>query len=554
MVIRNGTKDVSGTAGSARFKVQRGPLTISVMESGTIQNREKAIVKSAVEGRTTILTLIPEGARVTKGQLMVELDSSKLNDDMAVQQIVVQNAEASFIRARENQVVVKSQGESDVTKAEQDVKFAQLDLKKYEEGEYPQELQQAQNEITLANEDLQRAADKLVWSKRLADEGFITRSELQGDELAYKRYQLNLELAKGKLALLQDYTHKRKLEELNSNVEQTTKALDRVKRKTSSDNVQAEADLKAKESEFQRQQAKLEKTKIQIAKCKIVAPVDGMVVYATTGKMGWRGNADPLGEGREVREREELIYLPTTDSMMAEIKVHESSLKKVATGMAARIHVDALPDKDYNGTVGKIGLLPDATTAFLNPDLKVYATEVYLDEAASELRAGMTCRVEVIVKQLQDVLYVPVQCVVQMDSRHVVYVPGLNGPQQREVQIGMDNSKMIHIVSGLTEGDNVLLSPPLHQTSQDHQAPASQPASRPGDSAATDRIAQSSPADSQPASAPEIDIGKLRSMTPEERKAFLDTLPPEKREAVQKQLRPRQRPPGQPARPPGGQE
>lgn len=559
MVIRNGGKGGSGTISSARFKVQRGPLTISVTESGTIQNREKAVVKSAVEGRTTILTLVPEGIHVKKGQLLVELDSSNLTDAMAAQQIVVQNAEAAFIRARENQLVVKSQGESDVAKAEQDVKFAKMDLDKYQEGEYPQQFQAAQNEITLADEDLQRAADKLVWSKRLADEGFITRSELQGDELAYKRCQLNLELAKGKLALLKDYTSKRQIEELSNNVEQTSKALDRVKRKTASDNVQAEADLKAKESEFKRQQAKLDKIKTQIEKCRIISPVDGMVIYATTGKMGWRGNADPLEEGKEVRERQELIYLPTTNSMMAEVMVHESSLKKVVPGLSARIYVDALPGKAYKATVGKIGLLPDAATAFMNPDLKVYATEVYLNEAASELRAGMTCRVEIIVKQLQDVLYVPVQCVVQLDSKYVVYVPGPSGPEQREVQVGMDNSKMIHVISGLKEGQPVLLSPPLQQSAQDQHGPASQPASGPAEPPAAAAYAQSQPAETrpaetQPASAPAIDFKKLRAMTPEERKAFMDSLSPEQREAAQKQMRTRPRNSGQPGESTGGQD
>ncbi|MEN6335361.1 MAG: hypothetical protein ABFE01_14015, partial [Phycisphaerales bacterium] len=62
------------------FKARRGPLTISVVESGTIKAREQVIIKNEVEGRTSIITLVPEGTRVRKGELLVELDASSLHD------------------------------------------------------------------------------------------------------------------------------------------------------------------------------------------------------------------------------------------------------------------------------------------------------------------------------------------------------------------------------------------------------------------------------------------------------------------------------------------
>ena len=112
-----------------------------------------------------------------------------------------------------------------------------------------------------------------------------------------------------------------------------------------------------------------------------------MVVYATTGKAG-RGNVEPLAEGQEIRERQELIYLPTTTSMMADVKIHESSLQKVAEGLPVRITVDAVPGKVFMGHVGKIGLLPDAQSMWMNPDLKVYNTEIFLDGDARTCGPG----------------------------------------------------------------------------------------------------------------------------------------------------------------------
>ena len=53
------------------FKAQRGPLTISVTEAGTIKAREQEILKSEVEGQTTIIYLVPEGKLVKAGELLV---------------------------------------------------------------------------------------------------------------------------------------------------------------------------------------------------------------------------------------------------------------------------------------------------------------------------------------------------------------------------------------------------------------------------------------------------------------------------------------------------
>ncbi|MFQ6036768.1 MAG: efflux transporter periplasmic adaptor subunit, partial [Sedimentisphaerales bacterium] len=74
----------------ATFVARRGPLTISVLESGTIKAREQIIIKNEVEGRTSIITLIPEGTRVKKGDLLVELDASALEDAKIDQEIRVQ--------------------------------------------------------------------------------------------------------------------------------------------------------------------------------------------------------------------------------------------------------------------------------------------------------------------------------------------------------------------------------------------------------------------------------------------------------------------------------
>jgi hypothetical protein len=220
--------------------------------------------------------------------------------------------------------------------------------------------------------------------------------------------------------------------------------------------------MKAKEAEYTRQKAKLIKIEDQIKKTTILAPCDGLVVYATSAKGGLASMMkEPLTEGQQVFERQELIYMPTDTSTMAEVGIHETSLAKVRIGQPAIVTVETLPGKRFFGTVGIVAPLPDSTNMFLNPDLKVFNTQVYIDTEAAELRSGMTCNVEIIVEKYDDAVYVPLQAVTRVAGDAIVHVREENSFVPRKVEIGLDNNLMIRIISGLKEGEVVLLDPPL---------------------------------------------------------------------------------------------
>ncbi|OQA03583.1 MAG: Macrolide export protein MacA [Planctomycetes bacterium ADurb.Bin401] len=444
------------------YNVNRGPLTISFVESGTIKARDQIILKCEVEGRTSITYVIPEGTRVKKDDLLVELDVSSLEDQRIDREIDVQKAEAAFISAKENFAVVQNQAKSDNDRADLKLAFARQDLEKYQKGEYQTELLKANTEITLAEEELSKAEDYLEWSEKLFAEKYIPETELKGDRLTKKKSELNLEIANNNKQLLQEYTYKRQLAQLISDVNQAEIELEITKRKSNASIIQAEAELKAKEAEYGRQKDKLDKVLDQISKTKIYAPADGLVIYAASAKtMSWRSNSEPLDVGREVSEREELIYLPTGEEADAEIMIHESYLKKITPGMPTMITVDALAGKRFYGTTKQIAPLPDSRSMWMNPDLKVYLTKVEMEGVDPMLRSGMSCQAEIVVQQLKEALYVPLQAVIRVGQEPTVFVRNGKTYQPRTVKTGLDNNKVIHIVEGLEDGDIVLLNPPL---------------------------------------------------------------------------------------------
>lgn len=561
-LLLGGSADGSGEAGPV-YIAERGPLTIHVTESGNVQAREQVVLKCEVEGQTTIIWIAEEGKHVKKGDLLVELDASARQDELLDQQIRVKNAEAAYIRAREALEITRSQGESDVAKAMLDYEFATVDLKKYVEGEYPKELDELNARIKLAEADLEDAQNTTVWSEKLYEEKYIAEADLTRDQLRRDRAELDLKTATANRNLLVDYTHQRQVRELESNVEQTQMALERVKRQANANLVQEEADLTARELELQRQKERLAKDEDQLKKTKIYSPADGMVVYATTGQDSRRGNEEPLEAGRAVREREELIHLPTANAMLVNIKIHESSLKKVQVGQPVRVTINALPGKEYWGKVSRIAPLPDAQSFWRgNPDLKVFNTEIYLDGQLEGVRTGMTCKAQIIVQQFQDVISVPVQSVVKIGGQPKVYVKRGGKIVPVDVELSLDNKDRIHIKSGLSEGDQVLLNPPLKDTgilvSNDNMIPGADDA-QDADAVGTGSV-QTPAADAtqdNPAQ-PRADLGQQPGaqgqLTPEQREQMrqrFENMTPEQREALRQRMReqgggPGGRPAGQP--------
>lgn len=447
-------------SGEPLFIVERGPLRISLTESGSIQSRERVIIRSEVEGRRTILSLVEEGKHVKKGDLLVEIDASGLEDNRVEQQIRVENAQAQWINAQKNLTIASNATQAAIDDADMALRFARIEKEKFEKAEYAQQLRQASADISIAQEELQRAADKVAWSLRLMDQGYLTRTEMLADELTEKRSRIGLELAQSKLSVLTNYTFAQTGEKLAREITKADLALGRSKLRASADLIQALALARATESEYLRQKDKLERTVEQIGRCRLTAPSDGMVVYSTTVSER-RYMQEPLRAGVEVVERQDLIYLPATKEMMALIQMQETSLPKLRDGLTARIRVSALPGRTFDGHIERIGILPNSSQSWLNPDLKVYDCHVWIDEDTESLRPGMSCRVEILIAEYEDAVYVPVQTVMRVENRPTVYVMDGGVRAQRDVEVGLDNSRMVRILKGLAPGERVMLAPPL---------------------------------------------------------------------------------------------
>lgn len=453
--------------------VQRGPLRISVVERGNLKPADSISLKSEIEGQTTILKLIAEGTIVQEGELLCELDVTPLIDKQFQQDISVRNAEAAFIKSRQNYEIQRSQNDSDVKRAEQQLFFAEMDLRKFQEGERHAKEAEADEAIKLAEEEATRAGEKLDWSQKLNEKGFLTNTELEADRLSLSRAQIQLEQSKRDKDLLDRFQIPRDEADLASKLDEARRELERVKLQADARIVDFDADVRTNEAKLRLEREKLTKLETQIEKSKLHAPRAGMVVYAIE-EGGRYGSSQPIKEGAQVRERQEIITIPSASGMIAQVSLHESVLKQVEPGQRATIKVDALPGREFTGSVRFVSVMADQNSFWANPNLRLYRTEVSIADGVGEMRPGMSCAIEILVEEIEDTLFVPVQSVFRRGSQNLAFVDQGGRSEERQVEVGRYNDRWVQVLSGLNEGEVVYLSPPpsFSREIQETQSPA----------------------------------------------------------------------------------
>ena len=160
-----------------------------------------------------------------------------------------------------------------------------------------------------------------------------------------------------------------------------------------------------------------------------------------------------------VRQRQELIRLPDVSKMLAEIKINESRVAQIRAGMTAYIQVKTIPHRHFKGTVRRVAPLPDAQASWMTPNVKVYPTDIVVDEDLPLLKPGVSAVAEIIITNLTKVLSAPIQTVARFRGENVCFIKKGSRVAPVPVTTGWFNDSFIEITSGLKEGDLVLLAP-----------------------------------------------------------------------------------------------
>jgi len=335
------------------------------------------------------------------------------------------------------------------------------DIKILGDGEAKQKLREFEDTMQVAQKEAGQALSMLEGTRRLFDKGFVTKIDLERDEIAAENARLKVQKAETARGLFLQYEFPKAAEEWLSKYIEAKRELNRARKAAISKLAQAEARWKSAQAQYSVQQRQLKEFSEQVQKCIITASKPGLVVYGGGGdEQFYYGDQERIREGGTVRERQSILTIPDMTKMGVKVKIPESYIKQVKKAQKVHITVDAFPDQRLTGEVVKVGVLPDSQNRWMSPDIKVYLTTIKIDGIYDWLKPGMTAKVEIMVDRLPEVVYVPVSAVAPLDGKQVCHVVSGGAARPREVEIGQFNETFIEIKNGLKEGERVLLRPP----------------------------------------------------------------------------------------------
>jgi HlyD family secretion protein len=409
--------------------VKRTDLYPTTKASGRIESAKRTIIECRLEniavgvrgqrlaatGASTLLSVIPEGSVVKRGDVLAVLDSADYEELLRLQRITLERAQA------------------DKKQAELDVDIAKLAVREFLEGTVRETIEDFEGKIFLARSDLERANDRLDWSRRMRAKGYLPGAAVTADEFRKAQMSLSLEQHQSAYEVFKKYTAPKIARELRGGV------------------TGAEAILDYQRLRLSRNQGRLAQLEKQVEYCTIRSPHDGMVIYAN--------NSDRqlfIEPGLPVYQRQHLFYLPDLNDMQVVALLHESVVDQIGVGYRAKVRVEGLANREIEGHVRAVAPM---TIFNVRTEAQYYQGTIKLENMIEGLRPGMTAEVELALPRRENVLAIPPEAVRLEDGHDVCLVVHEDGLERREVKLGQVTSDLAEVTAGLAEGEQIVLNP-----------------------------------------------------------------------------------------------
>jgi HlyD family secretion protein len=433
---------------------RRGDLVLTVVERGELESAQSVQVVCEIEGGGKLVTIVSEGTRVSKGEEVARFDTDALQKAINEQEVKWEAAEGKVKAAQSELEVQKNKADSEIAKAELALTLAKIDFESYEEGEYQVELDKRRGTLELGRKELKEAEDNLAFTKSLVKKGFAQLEQIRVMELNVLSKQYAVSQQEADLKVLEKFTRVRKITELEAKAEDALRELERTRKSQAAATEKAESELISAQKTTELEKRELERQRAQLDKCIVKAPQDGIVIYFSRP---W-DEESRIRPGAQLYFQQPIFTLPDLNNMQVKLKIHESVIKKVASGQTATMQVEAVRNLVLHGKVKTVASVAQ-NDSWRGGGVKEYQTEVSVDDLpdGAGLRPGMTAEVKILIKTVEDALTVPVQAVTELEGKHVAYVLADGSVERREVKVGESNEQLIQVLDGLPDGALVAL-------------------------------------------------------------------------------------------------
>jgi HlyD family secretion protein len=469
--------------------VERGSLTSSITAVGTVRAGAEVILSFETSGRVSMVA-VQEGERAEKGQLLAQLDQADLALQVRSAEAALASAQAQLdalregprreeISAAEGQVaaaqaalnqasaqrdqLLSGATEAEIAAAQATVKSAKANYDRVKAGPSPEEVAQAQAVLDSAQASLQQAQAAYDRVAGREDVGMLPESlAMQNATIEMNRAQANYdallshptaaELASAQAQVAQAEAQ---LAQLQAGIEPQLRVAEAAvdAAQAQRDIAHAQLDLLqagARRSEIAAAEAQVEQAQVAVDSARLAskradleAPLDGTVASVA------------IEVGEAVGPQVPAMTLVGDSQFTIEADVDEADIGWIEIGQEVKITFDAFPDQELAGRV-----LAVAPLASVDLGIVSYRVAVGSQETSLPLRAGMTANTEIVKEQREDVLLVPNLAIALDADTGLKYVDrqAATGLERVEIETGLTTDTYSEVLSGLQEGDLVVIS------------------------------------------------------------------------------------------------
>jgi HlyD family secretion protein len=437
--------------------VQTGSLSISLDFDGTFTPKDAFALRLQTQNYHddfTVKKAVAPGSKVSKGDVLLELDPVKIDMQLAAAENELTIAQTNLVKAQSDLSLDDEENQLAMTDAQHALSDAKTALKRWDDFDQSAFVKGATMSATSADYEVDNATDELDQLHKMYKSEDLTN---QTADIVMKRAEHELELQKI-MAWIQHVTADRAVQ-FEVNIKRAALVSD-LGRKTLDvaqlDASQTQKHALAQTSLVSAQQAvdeadqKLDELKNDRQSFTITSPIDGVAVYGSFENNAWR-EVDPttLAPGEKVQADQTLITVYAPGKLSLNLQIPEFELLLLPSGSKLRICPEALPGVTYDGITQSNNLIGQTSGSEQSFNLPVE-----LPDADQRLAPGFKANANFDGGNLENILLIPATAV--WHGKVWIVTDPSASPQPRYVEIGFSDGEQTQIKSGLKEGDIIL--------------------------------------------------------------------------------------------------
>lgn len=401
-----------------------------------------------------IIELVPEGTWVEKGDVVCVLDASELEDKLREQEIELTKAKARLADALTRESLQDSENARLLAASELQASVARGRLEAYEQAESVNLFEKLAGDVSLMDQDLERAREDVERSRMLTVMGYQSLAGLANADAAFQRSERTVELARGELSMTKRFTHPRSLIELDS---EATNAAQEVRRTLLQNSLAMSVsqittlNMRQWEAGVQTHLAYLRRA---VKACTMRAPKAGEIVYCHKRREGL-----VIEVGKRVYYTQNIVRIADRSRLVVAGRVDHAHVYSVKQGHPVEIRFSTLPDQMFHGELTWVAPIPTAAEWWQPVDLHHKVQIAFTDdkETLKSLTLSSSVDADIIVDNRPDVVQAPMNSVFSLSGEMAVIIREQDRLVVHTVQVGAKNEDYVEITVGLAGGEKVVV-------------------------------------------------------------------------------------------------